>query len=235
VEKILPSGVVVVREKPEHAREVTTIRVAEELDIAPHRLQPYVRVQVGEVVEREQWLAAVVKPGVMRLAKSPVRGKVTRVDLRDGTIRIEPLLEEEELRAWLPGTVAEVHDRGCVVAAEGVTVRGVWGTGGEAWGTLVFDRVEPGRVTFAAHAAPELLTEARDKKAAGVIAGSVNLHDVLQPNLGFTLVVLEGFGSRQVAGQVQEVLQAHEGKNALVDGTTRLRVGVRRPVVMLPD
>jgi uncharacterized protein (TIGR01319 family) len=235
VEKILPSGVVVVREKPEHAREVTTIKVAEELDIAPHRLQPYLRVEVGEEVEREQWLAAIVKPGVMRLAKSPVRGRVVQVDLHAGTIRIEPLLEEKEVRAWLPGTVAGVHDRGCVVTAEGVVVKGVWGTGGEAWGTLVLDRVEPGMVTFAAHAGPELLTAARERNAAGIIAGGVNLHDVLQPNLGFTLVVLEGFGSRRVVGEVQEILQAHEGKVALVDGTTRLRVGVQRPVVILPD
>ena len=112
VEKILPSGVVVVREKPEHAREVTTVKVAEELDIAPRRLQPYLRVVAGEEVEREQWLAAIMKPGVMRLAKSPVRGKIAEVDLEAGTVRIEPLLEEKEVRAWLPGTVGEVHRPG---------------------------------------------------------------------------------------------------------------------------
>lgn len=235
VEKILPSGVVVLREKPEHAREVTTVRVAEELDIAPHRLQPYLKVHVGEDVDREQWLAAIVKPGVMRLSKSLVRGRVAQIDLHNGTIRIEPLLEEKEVRAWLPGTVEEVSDRGCVVAAEGVTVTGLWGTGGEAWGPLVFERVESGKVTFAPYAGPALLSAAKDRKAAGVIAGGVDLHDVLQPNLGFTVVMLEGFGQRRIAGQVLEILQAHEGKIALVDGTTRLRVGVQRPVVILPD
>ena len=186
-------------------------------------------------MDKEQWLAAIVKPGVMRLAKSPARGKIAGIDLQDGTIRIEPLLEEKEVRAWLPGTVSSVHDRGCVVAAEGVTVKGVWGTGGEAWGTLVLERVEPGKVTFAAHAGPALLAAARDRHAAGVIAGGVNLHDVLQPNLGFTLVVLEGFGQRPVTGRFREILCANEGKLALVDGTTRLRVGVQRPVVILPD
>lgn len=235
VEKILPSGVVVVREKPEHAREVTTVKVAEDLDVAPHRLQPYVRVEVGDLVEKEQWLAAIMKPGVMRLAKSPVRGRVAQIDLQLGTMRIEPLLEEKEVRAWLPGTVAEVHDRGCVVAAEGVTFHGVWGAGGEAWGELVFERVESGKVTFAPHAGPALLAAAKERRAAGVITAGVNLHDVLQPHLGFTLVVLEGFGTRQVAGQVREILLAHEGKVALLDGTTRLRVGVRRPVVILPE
>jgi hypothetical protein len=176
-----------------------------------------------------------VKPGVMRLCKSPVRGRVAQIDLQNGTIRIEPLLEEKEVRAWLPGTVGEVSDRGCAVAAEGVTVQGVWGAGGEAWGPLVFGHIESGKVTVASHADIALLTAAKNGQAAGVIAGGVDLHDVLQPNLGFTLVVLEGFGQRRIAGQVLEILQAHEGKVALVDGTTRLRVGVQRPVVILPD
>lgn len=235
VEKILPTGVVVLREKPEHAREVTTVRVADDLDIAPRRLLPYLRVEVGEDVERGQWLAAIMKPGVMRLAKSPVRGKVARIDLAAGIIRIEPLLEEKEVHAWLPGIVEEVSDHGCVVAAEGVTINGVWGAGAEAWGELVFERVEPGKVTFINNAGPGILTEVRDKHGAGLIAGSVNLSDVLQPNPGFTLVVLEGFGPRRVADQVLEVLQAHEGRIVLVDGTTQLRVGVRRPFVILPD
>ena len=152
VEKILPSGVVVLREKPGRGREITRIKAAEELDVAPRHLPFYLRVDVGDEVEREQWLAAVLKPGVMRLSKSPVRGKVAHIDLATGTIDVEPLLEEKEVHAWLPGTVEDVNDRGCVVVAEGVTIHGVWGAGGEAWGPLVFDRVESGKVTFAANA-----------------------------------------------------------------------------------
>jgi uncharacterized protein (TIGR01319 family) len=235
VEKILPSGVVIVREKPGRGREITRIKAAEELDIPPRQLPFYLRVDVGNEVDKDQWLAAIMRPGVMRLLKSPVRGRVSRIDLVTGTIDVEPLLEEKEVHAWLPGTVDEVSDRGCVVAGEGVTVHGVWGTGGEAWGPLAFDRIEPGKVTFRASPDPGFLMEARCKRASGVIAGSVNLNDVLQPNIGFTLVVLEGFGPRQVAAEVEQILRAHEGKIALVDGTTQLRVGVRRPLVILPD
>jgi hypothetical protein len=172
---------------------------------------------------------------VMRLSKSPVRGKVVRIDLAPGTIDVEPLLEEKEVHAWLPGTAGEVSDRGCVVTADGLTIHGVWGTGGEAWGPLVFDRIEPGKVTFKADASRGFLTEAKGKRASGVIVGGINLNDVLEPNLGFTLVVLEGFGKRQVAGELRQILQAHEGKIALVDGATQLRVGVRRPFIILPD
>ena len=235
VEKILPAGVVVLREKPGRGREITRIKAAEQLDISPRRLPLYLKVDVGDEVDRDQWLAAVVRPGVLRLLKSPVRGKVARIDVAAGIIDIEPLLEEKEIHAWLPGTVGEVNDRGCVVSAEGVTIHGVWGAGGEAWGPLVFDRVEPGNVTFTANAGSGLLAEARSRRAAGVIAGGLNLHDVLQPNLGFTVVVLEGFGPRRVSDAFQQILQAREGRIALVDGTTQLRVGVRRPLIILPD
>jgi uncharacterized protein (TIGR01319 family) len=235
VERILSSGVVVLREKPGRGREITRVKAAEDLDIAPRQLPIYLRVDVGDEVERDQWLAAIVRPGVLRLLKSPVHGKIARIDIAAGTIDIEPLLEEKEVHAWLPGTVGEVNSRGCVVNAEGATIHGVWGTGGEAWGPLVFDRIEPGSVTFAAHARPGLLAEARSRRASGVIAGGVNLSDVLLPNLGYTVVVLEGFGECQVGDEVQRILRAHEGRIALVDGTTQLRVGVRRPLIILPD
>jgi hypothetical protein len=38
-----------------------------------------------------------------------------------------------------------------------------------------------------------------------------------------------------VTDHVLEILQAREGRIVLVDGTPRLRVGVRRPVAILPD
>jgi len=49
------------------------------------------------------------------------------------------------------------------------------------------------------------------------------------------VVVTEGFGVRGVAPDIREALRQREGKLALIDGTTQLRVGVRRPKIILPD
>jgi hypothetical protein len=235
LEKLLPGGVVLVREKPEHAREVTVVDVAKELDVEPKRVGTWVRVAVGEEVEHDQWLAAIIKPGVMKLCKSPVRGRVSRIDLKLGQIRIEPLLEEKEVRAWLPGAVEEVSERGCIVAAGGTTIQGVWGSGGEAFGELRIDDFRPGCVAVTDFADETFLTRMQEQRIAGLIAGGVNLEGVLDPAPEFTTVVLEGFGRRTIRPEIMNLLLAHEGMLALVDGTTQLRVGVRRPVVVLPE
>ncbi|MCK5596910.1 MAG: glutamate mutase L, partial [Candidatus Eisenbacteria sp.] len=97
IEKILPDGTVVVRENPEDAQVLTTVRVAKDLGVHADRLKPYLKVAVGDKLERGQWLAAITTGGSFRTSKSPVRGKVSRIDKHFGMVMIEPLLEELEV------------------------------------------------------------------------------------------------------------------------------------------
>jgi uncharacterized protein (TIGR01319 family) len=235
VEKVLPDGTVVVRETPEAAQVLTTVQVAKELGVYPDRLKPHLKVAVGDEVEREQWLAAVMHGGYFKSVKSPVRGRVSRIDEHFGMVMIEPLLEELEVEAWLPGTVESVTGRGCVVASDGIDARGIWGSGGEAHGPLVIGRIEPGAVAVLEQADAAAVAKCCEVGAAGLIAGGVDLEDVLDPNLGFTLVMTEAFGASAISGELLDALKAHEGELALVDGTTQLRVGVRRPRIILPS
>lgn len=235
VEKLLPDGTVVVRESPEKAQVLTTVKAAEELGVYPEKLKPYLRVDVGDEIERGQWVAAIVSGASFKTVVSPVRGRVSRIDRHFGMVMIEPLLEELEVLAWLPGEVQSVSGRGCVVAGEGVEISGVWGSGGETAGVLSDGIAEAGAVVALPRATTELLEECRDVGVAGVIAGSVDLEDVLDPDLGFTLVVLGDFGGPGPGEDVMSVFARRDGSLALLDGTTQLRVGVRRPRVILPD
>jgi uncharacterized protein (TIGR01319 family) len=240
VERILPDGTMVVREKPEHAREYTTVNVAHELGLDGDRIKPYLRVEVGQPLEKEQWIAAKLDANDFQVVKSPVRGKVNRIIMKYGMVVIEPLLEELEVRAWMPGVVAEVNERGCTVVNQGVRIDGVWGRGGEAYGPL--RNVEGGArnvelrkgdVVVMDYADEVALQHLRTTGVAGLIAGGVNLHDVLDPNPPFTIVVLEGFGERKIAPEMRELLTGAQGRLALADGTTQMRVGVKRPMVIL--
>jgi uncharacterized protein (TIGR01319 family) len=235
IEKILPSGTLMVREKPEAARELTAINVAKELGIDPKRTAPYLRVKVGDEVHRGQWVAAAVRPGTHRVCPSPVRGRVSRIENAYGIVMIEPLLEELEVRAWLPGIVDEVSDRGCVVSANASVIAGAWGRGGEAHGPVLLDDVKQAHITVTHFASGDLLRKAAEAQAAGLIVGGLDLVNVLDPNGGPTIVVTEGFGTRKIATEVLEALQAHRSRVALVDGTTQLRVGVKRPTIILPE
>jgi hypothetical protein len=83
-------------------------------------------------------------------------------------------------------------------------------------------------------AAADELVRLREKGAAGLVTGGLDLKDVLSPDVGFTVVVLEGFGRQEIAADMRAVLEANQDRLALVDGTTQLRVGVRRPRLILP-
>ncbi len=234
IERILPGGMLVVRERPEEARQLVAVHVARHLVMHAEQIRPHLRVTVGQPVERGQWLAAVMRAGEFRPCPSPVRGRVSDVDLGHGIVSIEPLREELEVRAWMPGRVSAVSARGCRVTGEGVAIEGVWGRGGEVTGPLVLGEACQGAVVARGHLAADEIDRCVEVGAAGAIAGSVHLADVIDRELPFSLVVTEGFGAQAMADEIHAALQEHDGRLALLDGTTVLRVGVRRPRVILP-
>ncbi len=241
VEKLLPGGVLFLREKPEEAREFTAVEAAKQLGVEPDELGAFLKVKPGDEVERGQWLAANLREGTFKTVESPVRGKVNRIDKHFGIVQIEPLLEELQVNAWLPGIVQEVSDRGCIVSCQGTVITGVWGSGGEVSGILQSDicnlksEITPGVVVVRDFADAATLAQARERKAAGVICAGVNMQEVIEPCPPFTIVVLEGFGEQRLSDEARRLLTEHEGCTALLDGTTQLRVGVRRPQIILPD
>lgn len=231
IEKILPDGSLLVREAAVLAREVATIRAADELGIAPKRLAPYLRCAVGQEVEKGYPIASILTPGKIRASLCPLRGRIVEIDLDEGTVRVEPLREELEVRAWIPGTVEEVDDRGAVIATEGIEITGTWGMGGECSGTL---RRTPrhSAILRLEHLRREDLDRANDAGVACVIAAGADLGPLLEGKWPFSVIVLEGFGRHRLKSESAEILDAAEGRTIHVDGTTELRVGVRRPRVL---
>ncbi len=251
IERILPDGTVVVRERPEFAREVWLVDLARELDLPAKRLLPYLRCQVGQEVEKGQWLAAQTGHGAPRVVSSPGRGRIESIDLDRGTVRIQPLLEELQVNAWLPGSVVERTPRGAVIEGPGLELSGVWGTGQETAGPLVFGDspaagsssagaargtngaaagtivVHDGQVTRA------LLEGWAGQGAAGAIAAGAGLSEFLDWSPPFPLVLVEGFGAGALSPGMRALLAAHSGGWTLLDGTTEIRVGLRRPRIIL--
>lgn len=235
LERVLPSGMLVVREREEDAVQRTVVQVARDLRLPPDGTRPWVRVKEGQPIERDQWLAAAGKPQEMRVSRSPVRGRVRHIDFDYGVITIEPLRDELEVRAWLPGQVEAITDRGAVLVCPGMEIEGIWGRGGEASGTLRRDEAQAGEIAVLAAATREDLARLAEARAAGLIAGSAHLKDLQEADPAFTLVLTEGFGDRAMRPEIADALQAHVGRLALLDGRTELRVGVRRPRVLLPS
>ncbi|MDN5942494.1 MAG: hypothetical protein L0H94_11480, partial [Nitrospira sp.] len=52
--------------------------------------------------------------------------------------------------------------------------------------------------------------------------------------VGFTLILTEGFGSIPMAGKTFALLSAHAGQQASISGATQIRAGVIRPEIIIP-
>jgi uncharacterized protein (TIGR01319 family) len=233
VEHMLPDGSLVVREKPEHAQGLTTVRVARGLGVPGAKLEPWLVVATGDHVERGQILARRGRLPEMWQSQSPVRGKVSSIDLDFGLVHIAPIRKDLAVDAWLPGRVEAVTARGALVAGTGIHLRGTWGRGAEARGPLAVDRFEHGHVVALTGPRADALTAAAEVGAAALVIGGIPLMDIRAAAPGCPLVLTQGFGALAMNDETADLLHGHDGRLTLVDGTTELRVGVRRPRVIL--
>ena len=119
-----------------------------------------------------------------------------------------------------------------VLQDQGIEITGVWGKGGERSGPLGRLAV-PGGIVHLDHLSAGELDRLEIAGVAGVVAPGADLAALLDREWPFTIVVLEGFGMHPLTPQTQEILAAAEGRTIYVDGTTELRVGVRRPRLIL--
>ena len=235
VEKILPNGAIIVREKFEYVRNLHSLKAADELKIEPEKLKPYIKCEIGQEVEKNQELAATFSPVNWRTCKSPVRGKVKDINYKYGLIIIEPLSEELELEAWMPGLVDKVTDKGCIIVNQGTIIQGVWGNGGQAYGKLSCDEIDPDFVMTKSTASRELLSQLQSLKVRGLVTGSISLIDLDEVKPEFPILISEGFGETPMNPEILDILRANEGRIAAIDATTQLRAGVKRPQLIIPQ
>lgn len=231
VERILPDGRVAIREKEEPAPDVSSVPAAEALGVRPRELPAYVVVEVGDEVDRGQALARKVDAAGFRAARSPIRGRVTHVDREFGVVLVAPLAERLEVCAGLPGEVVETSPRGAVVAGDGIRIRGLFGAGGEAGGPLAFAPAA-GAILIAGAPPPDLGPLA-DAKVAGLLTGGLPWSALAAGAPPFPVVLLEGFGPRPLPARILDLLRPRAGRPALLDATTELRAGVRRPFLVV--
>lgn len=234
VERLLPSGTLVLREPPQKAEQLGTAMVADDLGVRPDQIMPYVKVEVGQRVEKGQWLASVIRPDAFRYSAAPVGGTVREINTRWGLIHIQPLREELEVQSWVSGTVGEVTDKGCTVTTWGLEITGVWGAGAEAWGRLTMGSPAHDAIIVRSTATGDDLRAATEARVRGLLAGSVHLRDVWDVSPPFPLVVTGGFGAAPMEPALWEILSAQEGSVASMNATTSLRVGVQRPRLLIP-
>jgi hypothetical protein len=257
-ETVIASGTV----KNPAAEEV---KVFAKLGVDPDQTERYMLKKEGDQVAKDE-VIAIYRAFFGRLTKicrSPIDGFIEVFVKSAGRVRIRGNPIPVEVKAYIPGRIAEViPGEGAVVETRGALVNGVFGVGGEALGELFFavDQPEEALTTEAIGEGLEgkvlvggsvvtldALRRAAEKSVSGVITGGVDQKDLTEflgheigvgvtgaERVGLTLIVTEGFGVYPMRDETFSLLRSHEGRQASIDGTTQIRQRMLRPEIIIP-
>jgi len=217
------------------------------------------KVKMGESIAYFSALFGLIKKKV----PSPKDGVIESVSEVTGQVIIRGSPIPIEVDAYLPGTIVNVIPReGAVIQTHGAFIQGIFGIGGEVHGEIKVVAANNEEVITPEKIGPDckgkvliggsLVTLDAMKKAAEVgvsalVVGGVRHQDLTtftgqeigvaitgQEEVGFTLIITEGFGKMNMSATTFKLLKSFEGYLACVNGATQIRAGVLRPEIIIP-
>jgi hypothetical protein len=194
--------------------------------------------------------------------RSPVTGTVETISSTTGQVILREPPRQLDLFAYLDGRVADViPGQGVRVETTCAFIQGIFGVGGETWGDLAVIASSPDEVLTADHLMPrhagrivvggafvgsEALARAKAVGVKGIVVGGLHDKDLRAllgydlgvaitgaENIGFTLIITEGFGRIPMARKTFELLRTLNGRKASLSGATQIRAGVIRPEIIV--
>ena len=195
--------------------------------------------------------------------RSPITGTVESVSTITGQILLREPPRVLELRGYIDGTIADVHpEQGVTVETTCSLVQGIFGIGGETSGELVMGVKTPDQPLLPEQLNPSMkgkvvvggaflsaatMTRAKELGIVGLVVGGIHDKDLRAllgydlgvaitgtEQVGFTLILTEGFGTIPMAPKTFALLSAHAGQKASISGATQIRAGVIRPEIIIP-
>jgi hypothetical protein len=195
--------------------------------------------------------------------RSPITGTIESLSTVTGQVLLREPPRVLDLLAYIDGTVIEVIPRqGVVLEAACSLVQGIFGIGGEAWGEIAIAAQSPDEPLSPAHLKPDMngkivvggsilpaetISKAKEVGVAGLVVGGIHDKDLRAllgydlgvaitgtEQVGFTLILTEGFGAIPMASKTFRLLSAHTGQPASISGATQIRAGVIRPEIIIP-
>ncbi|TKS60559.1 MAG: hypothetical protein EWM72_01293 [Nitrospira sp.] len=216
-------------------------------------------VQKGEILAENKPLIKWFKTEI----RSPVTGKVESLSTVTGQVLLREPPRVLELLGYVDGTIVEIHpNQGVTVETTCSLVQGIFGIGGETSGELVVAVTSPDEALMPTHLKPDMkgkivvggsflsaetMAKAKEIDVAGLVVGGIHDKDLRTllgydlgvaitgtEQVGFTLILTEGFGTIPMAQKTFALLSAHTGEKASISGATQIRAGVIRPEIIIP-
>jgi hypothetical protein len=187
--------------------------------------------------------------------KSPATGYIKKIDFKTGEVTVQYKAKPFILRSFVNGEIIAVHKN---IAAD-IRINGSYaycliGFGGENYGRMkMADRYgdisvtnEGEIVVFTRPVTKKTLEDAAKSRVKGIIAPSISNKDWVEfsgreigvaitgkEEIGFTFMLTEGFGSKEMNKDYVEYFKENEGRTASINGRTRIRAGVIRPRILI--
>ena len=195
---------------------------------------------------------------------SPVAGMIESVSSVTGQVLLREPPRVLQLLAYVDGTIIEtIPQQGVVVETTCSLVQGIFGIGGETSGEIVMavktpdDPLTPGHLNSAmkgkvvvggSFLSSDAMKQAKAVGVAGLVVGGIHDEDLRTllgydlgvaitgtEQVGFTLILTEGFGTIPMAAKTFKLLSSHVGQKASISGATQIRAGVIRPEIIIPQ
>jgi hypothetical protein len=216
-------------------------------------------VRKDEVLAQNKPLIKWLKTEVL----SPITGVVESVSTVTGQVLLREPPRVLELLGYVDGHIVEViPQQGVVVETDCSLVQGIFGIGGETRGEIMIAVMSPDEALTPRHlttdmkgkvivggsfASSDALARAKEVGVAGLVIGGIHDKDLRAllgydlgvaitgtEQVGFILILTEGFGSIPMAEKTFALLLAHAGQQASISGATQIRAGVIRPEIIIP-
>lgn len=245
-QSVEPSDVVARAGAP---RPQLILDVVKKLNVSQEQAQDCYLKHPGDPVQQGELLA--IRKGLFggRKIASPVEGMITAIEA--GKMIIQPRSEMFELRALLSGTVTSISPGlGVTIETPGALLQGVWGSGKEGYGVLKMGVEEPDavlsgeQIEVAHHGAilvcgatldMDLLEKAQEVQARGLIVGAIptELREQISQQI-LPVIATEGMGRIPISPIIFNLLQANEGREAMMLAVTPERWRPARPEIIIP-
>jgi hypothetical protein len=196
--------------------------------------------------------------------RSPVTGTIESISSVTGQVLLREPPRLLQLLAYVDGVIVEtIPQQGVVVETTCSLVQGIFGIGGETSGEIVMavnapdEPLTPGHLTPAmkgkvviggSFLSADAMKQAKTVGVAGLVVGGIHDEDLRAllgydlgvaitgtEQVGFTLILTEGFGTIPMAAKTFKLLSAHAGRKASISGATQIRAGVIRPEIIIPQ
>ncbi|GKS64092.1 hypothetical protein YTPLAS72_13960 [Nitrospira sp.] len=218
------------------------------------------RVDKGEILAENKPLIKWFKTEIL----SPVAGTIESVSTVTGQVLLREPPRVLDLLAYVDGAIVDtIPEQGVVVETTCSLVQGIFGIGGETSGEIVIAVKAPGEPLTPSHftaamkgkvvvggsfLSADAMKQAKAVGVAGLVVGGIHDEDLRAllgydlgvaitgtEQVGFTLILTEGFGTIPMAAKTFKLLVAHAGRQASISGATQIRAGVIRPEIIVPQ